>query len=405
MGRIRAFVQEDIPNVAELYWHFLQGQKGPYPPSLERYFHEVFFHNPWWDSSIASLVYEEGQHGVVGFLGVVPRPMSVNGKPIQAAFGSSFVVHPKNRGLAGLKLLVAFFEGKQDLAMTDTSNQLNQQIWVRLGGSTSAVHGLKWARPLRLGLYGLSMLLRFGKEGFSGSCGRACGVLHKTISAVATKIPERLRLPLGAVTEEELEIDTLLHSCLPSSFECYSLRPEYNRESLRWLLDFMSRMKASGTLRKIALRDATRQLIGWFIYYVKPGGIAEVVQIGAAKRHMKTVLDYLFSGARNRGAIAVHGSLEIRHAQELSEARCFFWGSVPLLFHARDPKLARLVQQGDAFLSRLDGEWCLRYGAPEHKSPSVGLELANGNESSPEAARRLAPGNFQPAPLQPRTVK
>src|SRR5690349_11640691 len=196
MGRIRAFVQEDIPRVAELYWHFLQGQKGPYPPSLERYFHEVFFHNPWWDSSIASLVYEEGQHGVVGFLGVVPRPMSVNGKPIQAAFGSSFVVHPKNRGLAGLKLLVAFFEGKQDLAMTDTSNQLNQQIWVRLGGSTSAAHGLKWARPLRLGLYGLSMLLRFGKEGFSGSCGRACGVLHKTISAVATKIPERLRLPL-----------------------------------------------------------------------------------------------------------------------------------------------------------------------------------------------------------------
>lgn len=407
MGRIRAFVQDDIPSVAALNWQFLQGRKGSHPPTLEKYLQEVFFHNPWLDSSIESLVYEEERHGVVGFLGVVPRPMSLNGSPVQAAFGSSLVVHPERRcTLAGLKLLMAFFEGKQDLAMTDTSNYLNQQIWVRLGGSTSAAYGLKWTRPLRPGLYALSMLSRFGKEGISGACGRASEVLHKTISAVATKIPPwRLRWPLGDLTEEELEIDTLLHSCLPSSFEGYSLRPEYSRESLRWLLNFMSRMQACGNLRKVALRDVTGQLIGWFIYYVKPGGIAEVVHLGAAKRNMKTVLDYLFWDARNRGAIAVHGRLEIRHAQELSQARCFFWGTVPLLFHARNPELARLVQQGDAFLSRLDGEWCLKYGTPEHKSTSVVLDRASGNESSPEATDRLSPGNFPSSPLQPRTAK
>ncbi|HEY6184721.1 MAG TPA: hypothetical protein VIW67_20930, partial [Terriglobales bacterium] len=80
MGRVRAFVQDDIPKVAELYWQFLQGQKGPHPPRLEGYFREVFFHNPWFDSSMGSLVYEEGRR-VVGFQGVVPRPMSLNGKP------------------------------------------------------------------------------------------------------------------------------------------------------------------------------------------------------------------------------------------------------------------------------------------------------------------------------------
>ena len=96
---------------------------------------------------------------------------------------------------------------------------------------------------------------------------------------------------------------------------------------------------------------------------VKRGGIGEVVQMGATKGHMKTVPDYLFRDAGNRGAIGAHGRLEIRHAQELAEARCFFWGTTPLLFHARDPELARLVQQGDAFVSRLDGEWCLKYCA------------------------------------------
>src|SRR5437899_2866418 len=177
MGRVRAFVQDDIPKVAELYWRFLQVQKGSHPSSLENYFQEVFFHNPWVESSIGSLVYEE-QHRVVGFLGIVPRPMSLNGKPIRAAFSSSLVVHPDSRlTLAGLKLLMAFLDGKQDLAMTDTSNRLTQRIWAGLGGATAAVYGLQWARPLRPGLYALHAMSRFGKGGLSGAAGHACRFL------------------------------------------------------------------------------------------------------------------------------------------------------------------------------------------------------------------------------------
>lgn len=405
MGRIRAFVQDDIPRVAQLYWQFLQGQRGTHPPSLERYFLELFFHNPWFDSSIRSLVYEEGQRRVNGFLGIVPRPMSISGKPMQAAFGSSLVVHPESRPtLAGPKLLTAFMDGKQDLALTDTSSRLGQQIWVGLGGSTSAEYGLKWARPLRFGLYGLSRISQLGEEGFSGSRSRACGVLHKTIDAVAAKIPlGSLRRPLDGVTEEELEIETLLHSCLPISSERYSVRPEYNKGSLKWLLDFMNQMKGFGNLRKVVLRSATREIIGWFIYFAKRGGIAEVVQIGVVKRDLKTVLNHLFSDAWNNGATAVHGRLEIRHAQELSEARCFLWATVPLLFHARDQELARLIQLGDVCLSRLDGEWSLRYGTREPERTNVVLNLANKKESSTEAADKLAPGNFQPS--QPLPVK
>ena len=407
MGRVRAFVQDDIPRVAELYWQFLQSQKGPHPPGLEEYFQEVFLHNPWFDSSIRSLVYEDGSR-IVGFQGVVPRPMFMNGRAIQAAFGSSLVVHPESRAtLAGLKLLVAFMDGKQDVAMTDTSNRLNQQLWERLGGSTSAAYGMKWARPLRPGLYGLYTMSRLGKERFSGAVSHLCGVLQETINVVAARIPRgHLRRPPDDVTEEELEIDTLLRSCLPGTSECYSLRPEYNRESLRWLLDFMSRMKAFGNLRKVVLRGATKEIIGWFIYYAKCGGIADVVQMGAAEFHMNKVLDYLFWDAWNRGAIGVQGRLEIRYAQELSEARCFFWGSVPLLLRTRNPELARLVQRGDACISRLDGEWCLRYGAPGHEGASAALDLASKHESNPEATKKLAPSNFQPSqPLQPKAAE
>ena len=400
MGRIRAFVQDDIPRVAELNWQFLQRQTGPHPPGLEEYLRQVFFQNPWFDSSIGSLVYEEG-HRVVGFLGIVPRPMSVNGKPIQAAFGSSLVVHPESRWtLPGPQLLAAFMNGKQDLAMTDTASELSQQIWTELGGSTSAAHSLQWARPLRPSSYALYAMSRFGREGTSGVGGRARRLLHKTVNAVAARIPlRRLRRPPGGATEEELGIDTLLDSCLPVCSAGYSLRPEYNRESLGWLLDFMSRMKAYGNLRKVVLRGATKEIIGWFIYYAKRGGIADVVQIGATELHMKTVFDHLLCDAWNHGAIGLHGRLEIRNAQELSESRCFFWGTIPLLFYARNTELARLVQQGDAFLSRLDGEWCLKFGASGQK-PTGGKEL------SLEPRGTAAPSDFQPSQaLQPRSVK
>ena len=97
-------------------------------------------------------------------------------------------------------------------------------------------------------------------------------ILSKTLGAMLTRIPlASLRRPPSAITGEELEIDTLLQSRMPDYSAYYSLRPEYNRESLKWLLDFMTQMKAYENLRRVALRDVTRQRIGWFIYYSKGG--------------------------------------------------------------------------------------------------------------------------------------
>lgn len=73
--------------------------------------------------------------------------MTVKGKYIQAAFGSSHVVHPESRStLAVLELLTAFMDGKQDLVMTDAANRLTQRLWAAVGGSSSAAYGIKWVR-------------------------------------------------------------------------------------------------------------------------------------------------------------------------------------------------------------------------------------------------------------------
>ena len=75
------------------------------------------------------------------------------------------------------------------------------------------------------------------------------------------------------------------------------LLPEYDRTSLDWLLKFVGDRKAFGDLRKAVVRDKDRKPIGWYIYYVSPGAVGEVVQIGCESSSVEKVLDNLFFDA------------------------------------------------------------------------------------------------------------
>src|SRR2546425_6425945 len=105
-GHIRPFVAEDIPRVARLH-SMVFGPRGRTDAagldSYPAYFTRVFLDNPSRDVRLSSLVCEEGGGRIVGFLGVVPRGMSMNGQRLLAAISSQFVVDPA--GQAGLGAL------------------------------------------------------------------------------------------------------------------------------------------------------------------------------------------------------------------------------------------------------------------------------------------------------------
>jgi hypothetical protein len=187
-------------------------------------------------------------------------------------------------------------------------------------------------------------------------CGAADRLAARTSSSPFCVIKPRLHA-------SDLDAETLLN-CLPRFRDGYSLWPEYDAHSLNWLLSFMARMKGHGEgLRKRALRDDAGKIVGWYIFYLSPGGFAEVAQIGGAKNRIKEILDHLFHDAWTLGHIAVHGTTDRRLMDHFSERDCFFtcrggW----TLAHARNPKFLDLLNAGEAFLSRLDGEWCLAFG-------------------------------------------
>ncbi len=74
------------------------------------------------------------------------------------------------------------------------------------------------------------------------------------------------------------------------------------------------------------------------------------------------VLQRLFEDAWRQGAIALRGRLDPAHIQQLSDRHCLFRREGPwTLMHSRDPEILAAIHQGDAFLTRLDAEWWMRF--------------------------------------------
>jgi hypothetical protein len=72
---------------------------------------------------------------LVGFLGVLPRTMDFNGRPIRVAVGAQYRVdRERHRGLAGLELRRRFFLGPQDLSFEDDAGEANHIVWTAAGG-------------------------------------------------------------------------------------------------------------------------------------------------------------------------------------------------------------------------------------------------------------------------------
>jgi hypothetical protein len=386
MTRVRPFKPDDIPQVADLIWRFLYGQEGSTPAALEYYLQQLFLLGPYADPDVPSFVYPDNRGVVVGFLGVVTRRMASTQGALRVAFGSNFIVRPSSRTTpASLQLAKSFLNGEQDLSLSDTANEASQLIWRGFGGVAVPMSDRHWSRPLRPGLYALRAVSPVGDGPLTGALIAACRPLCRLTDSVVSRVsvsPAHARGVRSVPFNEDI-----LRAFLTQSSMGMPIRPVYEKHSLHWLLEFMCNAKARGSLRKVALRDEAGSIVGCYVYCAKQGEIGEVVFVGAEDAHFDRVFDHLLHDATMRGVIGLQGKLDSRVADRLSKRFCFFYGGRdPLLVHSREPDLTHLVQNGGLNLTRLDGEWCFKFGfglAPRdcaRRSPQVPdaarLELA-----------------------------
>lgn len=360
---VRPLLEDDLPQVADLYWRYMRRRQGSAPHALLPFFKELYLTNPFFDSAIPSLVYQSKEGAVVGFVGRTVRKMSMSGQPIRVIIGGNFVIHPDFRsGLAAPRLMQSFQAVDHDLVMIDSANDISRRITEPMGSLVPALN-YHWRRPLRpahYALYGLCYTMPASLSGGVRVVGKLFCGLGDSIAEKLSASPFRRSQP--RLQGGEADIETLLQ-CFLQFRNGYSLWPEYDPDSLQWLLGFMERRPARGKLRRVVLRDDNQHIVGWYIYYVKPGAVGEVVQVGGNLKRTKDILDHLFYDAWERGVIALHGVVDSRRLPDFSDKGCLFTcrGGYALA-KSRHPELMKILERGDAFWSRLDGEWCLDPG-------------------------------------------
>lgn len=358
---MRPFVEADIPQVADLHRRVFRVHEPVRRGWLEgygRYFADVFPHGEAAKRGVGSKVFE--RNGVVlGFLGVVPRPMTFNGQPVVMAVCSQFAVDPAGRGRVGLQLLKECFAGPQDLTISDEAGDNTRAIWEWCGGEAVLTQSLRWIRPLCPAGLALSLLARQKWPGLRCTPSIAGSrLVDAVVSRIGSVFVRRTR-PHGS--RDALDAATLA-ACLAGVAPGRALVPHYDAQSAAWAIRRAGQRLGHAPVRRVAVRTATHGVTGWFLYCLSDDGMAEVLQLAARPEAAGNVLDHLFDDAAEQRAVGVCGRLDPQLLGALSDKRVvFFRGDHWTLLHSSRAELRQAVQCGGAFLSRLEGEWCLRY--------------------------------------------
>ena len=353
MVEVRPFQERDLSEVAGLFARVHPGGGWPSEAACAAYFQEVFFGNPWTDPALPSWVARDGER-VVGFVGIMPRPMRQRSKPVRAVVLTQLMVDADQRdGLAAAQLLRAALAGPQDLTLSDVADDASRRLWEAAGGATLTLYGLLWRRLLRPARCALAML--------PGVAGRAAAMVAAPMAIAADALMAR-RMGLGQRSPlvEQALTATSLFSALETFGGGYALRPRYEVPALEWLLAQARGKRRHGALQAQLLRQGGR-VAGWFLYYLN-AGMSRVLQLAARPGCEDAVLAHLFEHAVRRGASAIEGRMEPRFARALSRRHCFVLvPSVSVVAHARNPELIGALGAGDAFFSRLEGDGWMRF--------------------------------------------
>jgi hypothetical protein len=352
LSQIRTLEREDLARVAALYERTMRSGNVTPPSGLVAYFERTLLHHPWADAEVPPLVFETGDNRIVGFIGSYARRVVIDGRPIRMGCAGHLITDPGQRHLGiGARLLRSYLAGPQDLTITDGATGVVHEMWIRLGGYALHPESLAWTRLFRpFRAVGQMWLELRQKERLQRIFRPAWRALDSPTARI-TRPPDRP----AAVQAEELT-PRAMAECQAEVLRDARLRVDYDETFLEWLFREMAAVRTRGTLVRRLLRRGDR-LLGWYVAYLKPAGVSQVMDLKATRGQLGTVLDYLFADAWDSGTDAVEGRLEAALYEPLSNRRSWLHYGARALFHSRDPDVLAAISLGKSALSRLDGEY------------------------------------------------
>ena len=374
MTAIRALERADLERAVAVFDAMLGSGQGRPEPALVEFFSRTVFEDPWVDPELPSLVAEDDDGTIVGFMTVSPRRMRLASRPVRLAVCANLCATPEaQRRAVGVRLMQRALQGPQDASVSDSASDVARRMWMRLGGSSVPVSAIEWVRvfaPWKTGAQHVDAHLHRPRA--RRTLDWAAAGLDR---ATATAAPGFLAAPPPETGDEEALTARALVEALPAVGNHMALRPDYDETYVAWLFGELERMPARGELvARLVRRSGSpsagrRRVAGWYVYHLRAGKRCEVLAVAAPNdADVELVIDHLFAHAHRHGAIALRGRLEPRLVDAVTRRRCLLRHGGPALVHTHDIELARAVLAGDALLTRLEGEW----GHPPPRLRAIG---------------------------------
>jgi hypothetical protein len=347
---IRPLERDDLEQVAALFLRVVRAGERQSVGETAAYFERTTLDHPWADPELPALVFVDRAGTITGFVGSYVARLRFDGSSIRAACPGNLVAAPEERRFGpGALLLREYLNGPQDVSFTDTSGDVSRRLWALLGGEMASVGAVGWVRVF--GPFGLA-----GERLLGSRRRRAGGGVLRALDAAARRVGSRWLAVGGPGTSARTLEPAAMVAELPRLAGSLRLYPDYDRAYLEWLFAELSRPRRRGTLER-RLVEAGGRVLGWYVYYLKPGGISRVLQVMGAEKDLGAVLDQLFFDAQAGGAAALEGRVEPRLLEPLAQRRCLLRYAGAAGVHTRNREILAAVLSRQSVFTRMDSEY------------------------------------------------
>ncbi|MBB5049366.1 hypothetical protein HNR60_004143 [Rhodopseudomonas rhenobacensis] len=359
MSQIRPLADADIAAVAGLFQRIFRDGRKPPSPALTAYLRQYYLASPLCESDIPSLVHVN-DGGVSGFIGVNVVPMSYHGRKLRAAICSTMMVeHHGSDPMAGARLLKSLLAGPQDLSISETASAVSVQMWTRLRGIALTQYSLDWFRMIRPASFLLDFAAtRIGAQRLLAPLARGIDALY--LRRITGDEPRWSGVPAGWQPKRGLqvsEIDAAGFAALVEPLTAqFALRPDWRGDQLGYILSEAANKADQGDAVFAAVTTSSGAPVGAFLYHVRSGQIARVIQVLAKPGQAGVVLDCLIGDATARGAAGLRGRTQPALLDEMLSRRIAFAHGGATVVHSRDDALVEAFRRSQGFANGLVGE-------------------------------------------------
>ncbi len=350
-GNIRLFEERDLGEVAAMSRELIPLSRKMEVEQQKRVLRQLYLENKFNREETASLIYENVDGQVDGFLGVTEQPMIWKGQHIIAANSSHMMVRSKkNAALASIKLLKTLMQKDYDLCFADSATDIAKSLWEQCGGTKGELHSIYFRQMLKP-----HHVLRnhLCSEYLSPLISPLCKV-GDTVMSHLPGSPFKFKKP--DVEIKELEVEELF-DLIQNPRQSVVLKPAYTLDNLQWRINLLESEQRYGPFKAIKMVAGNGHVAGWVLYHQKRNRVCEVLQLEAKTGKEMQVYQALCYHARQGGGAELVGRLDPRHYGSIGyKSTLFMPGFRWMLIHSGNPELIQSIKSGDAMLTRLEGD-------------------------------------------------